>query len=101
MLFTRMLRLASSMARFSVSRITAALATQCTRLPAALPGMPEPTMPAIEPTLMMTPPPRRSNTGSACFTARNTSVTSFAMFQSQSARVTSSRLAALATAALL
>ena len=101
MLLTRTLRLASSMARFSVRRITAAFATQCTRLPAALPGIPEPTMPAMEPTLMITPPPRRSNTGTACFTARNTRVTSLAMFQSQSARVTSSRFAALATAALL
>ena len=59
MLFTRMLRVASSMAKVSVSRITAALARQWTRLPGALPGMPEPIMPATEPTLMMTPRPRR------------------------------------------
>ena len=58
-------------------------------------------MPAIEPTLMIAPPPRRSNTGIACFTARNTSVTSFAMFQSQSARREVFDDAALATAALL
>ena len=50
------------------------------------PASPIPSMPAIEPTLMITPPPRRSNTGTACCTDRNTSVTSLAMFQSQSSR---------------
>ena len=80
----------SSIASVSVRRMTAALATQCTRFPGALPGMPEPTIPAIEPTLTIAPPPRRRSTGMAYFTGRNTSVTSCAMFQSQSATESSS-----------